>query len=158
MRGKHAGLFHAGEIDLRASAPVASKSPSRISPFRTSIPFLPRSDARVRSVDIPPCACLSLKKILSARNATTYFGRRRVMRYRLVEKRFVLPNGISTVLRSGIITLDFKRFDSIYGIHLEDRSKCKITHRIAKVNVFSLRSTSWNNLNQIPLSRTHFHI
>ena len=52
----------------------------------------------------------------------------RVMRYRLVEKRFVLPNGTSTVLRFGVITLDFKRFNSICRINLEGRLKCEITH------------------------------
>lgn len=129
MQGR---LFHVGKIDLRASRRLPSR-PLEFHPSERQFLILPRSDARVRSVDIPPCACLSLKKILSARNATTYFARRRVMRYRLVEKRFVLPNGASTVLRFWVITLDFKRFDPICGINLEERSKCEITHHTARI-------------------------
>lgn len=110
-------------------APAASESPSRIPSFRTPIPFLPRSDARVRSIfHLAPVYHSKRSYLPETRRPTSVGGR--VMRYRLVEKRFVLPNGTSTVLRFEVITLDFKRFNSICRINLEERLKCEITHYI----------------------------
>lgn len=89
----------------------------RILPFRTPIPFLPRRCWYAWSVDIPPCACLSLKKILSARNATTYFGAGGGESCDISLSRSDLYyHGTSTLLRSGgVITLDFKWLESISG-------------------------------------------
>ena len=67
----HVGTF----IPCREDRFSLQLLPSRPLEFRSSERQFLFFLVTLVSIDIPPCACLSLKKILSARNATTYFGR-----------------------------------------------------------------------------------
>lgn len=134
---------------------VASKSPSRIPSFRTPIPFLPRSDTRVRSIfHLAPVYHSKRSYLPETRRPTSVDGEscdiglsRSDLYYRTVLPWYY-----------GVITLDFKRFDSIYGINLEERSKNRITHCISKNRCIFIKLTHSNNFNQILLLRTNFHI